>query len=141
MCTTAQVFVHSDKGCEIENRKKEDQFLGKTKKRMAVITAIRFLTMGYNQSISREALRAVQVPRVSVIRFSPAEQVSVISPLFVRPSGMQSFCPRPPCFKGNSIKQCVNLSQTHTIHTCSFRDRQCLSRQRIGVKARLLLFG
>jgi hypothetical protein len=37
MCTAAQVFVHFDKGCEIENRKKEDQFLGKTKKRMAVL--------------------------------------------------------------------------------------------------------
>lgn len=83
MCTAAQVIVHSDKECDAENGKKEDQFLGKTKQRMAVITTIRCLTMAYNQSISREALRVVQarVPvisslrkvRVPVIRFLLAE--------------------------------------------------------------------
>lgn len=50
LCIAAQVFVQSYKGCGNE----------KTKKRMAVLTTIRFLTMGYHQSISRAAFRVAR---------------------------------------------------------------------------------
>ena len=47
MCTDAQVVVQSKKRAENEDAEIEGQYCGKIKKRMAVITTIRFLTIGY----------------------------------------------------------------------------------------------
>jgi len=68
---------------KLKIEKRKIKFEVKQKQRMAVIKAIRCLTMAYNQSISREALRVMQarVPvisslrkvRVPVIRFLLAE--------------------------------------------------------------------
>jgi hypothetical protein len=82
--------VQSDKGGDAEKRKSfRNLNLVKTKKRMAVIMTIRFLTISC-RAFTRGAFRAVQVqvPRELVLWFWLTVRVSTVLPIFVRLSGM-----------------------------------------------------